>query len=376
MAADHQKFGPDDVNAALAAGDRAKALALLTGLSREAPDDPSILYKLGALHGELGHVAEAERDLVEAGRLAELAMRIDSTVAAATLLAKCLAGAGRQSDAARHFADSTQDGGARYELLMCYGQIFTQLGQRENAIAAYDAAAENNPLAVTENATSPKAWVRADRFTADNPSPRYAELIKQYALMHEAGRSDRQSQGAKTFEGFVGFAIVAPYVRRFRQELGARSLLDYGGGRGAQYDLGAITVGGETFSGPKAYLGIDRVASFDPGFNRELPSGAFDLVICVDALEHCDRQDLPWIVRQLFENARLGVFANVASYAAAKTLPSGENAHCTVENAPWWMALFGSVAEDFPAIKYRVIVSKDLRQNSRAVFGRRVQVPA
>ena len=376
MAAGQQKLGLDDVDAALAAGDRTKALAMLAELLPEAPDNPSILYKLGALRGELGNIAEAERDLVEAGRLAERTMRGDPTAAAATLLAMCLASTGRQSDAARYFAERTQGGTAGYDLLMCYGQVFTQLGQRENAIAAYDAAAEKNPLALAENTIPPAEWVRANRFAADSPSPRYAELIGQYDLMHKAGQSDSQSRGAKTFEGFVGFAIVAPYVRRFRRDLGAQSMLDYGGGRGAQYELGAISVGGEIFAGPKAYLGIDRVATFDPGFSRDLPSGIFDLVICVDALEHCDRQDLPWIVHQLFEKARLGVFANVASYAAGKILPNGENAHCTIEDAPWWMALFGSMADEFPAVSYRVIVSKDLRQNSRVAFERRVRAPA
>ena len=331
-------------------------------------DDPSVLYDLGIASAKSGDMPEAARQLNAALVHAETAMLANPTSAAATLLAKCLVAVDRKDDAAAMFARRAK--AATYDLLMCFAQIFTQLGQREHAIAAYDAAAAQRPLKVVENTAAAPAWALNSPFTASNPSPRYGQLLAQYELMHQAGKADAQSQGAKTFEGFVGWSIVAPYVRRFSQTVGARSLLDYGGGRGMQYRLGAIELGGETFADPLAYLGIERVACFDPGFARELPTEMFDLVICVDALEHCDRQDLPWIVRQLFEKARLGVFANIAAYPAAKTLPDGENAHCTVEDASWWMSLFRAVADEFPTVGYQVIVSKDLRQNTRTIFGR------
>ncbi len=313
-------------------------------------------------------MAGAAQQLNEALAQAERALLANPTSAAATLVAKCLVAVDRKDEAPGIFARHAK--AADYDLLMSFAQIFTQLGQREQAIAAYDTAAAQRPITVIPNTAAAPAWAVNSPFTAAQPSPRYGQLLSQYEGMHHAGKADAQSQGAKTFEGFVGFSIVAPYVRRFAQKLGAKSLLDYGGGRGAQYQLGEITIGAETFANPRAYLGVESVVCFDPGFARDLPAGMFDLVICVDALEHCDRQDLPWIVRQLFEKARMGVFANIASYPAAKTLPNGENAHCTVEDAPWWMELFRAVADAFPAIDYQVIVSKDLRQNSRTIFGR------
>jgi len=333
----------------------------------DTPRDPATLYDLGLVAAKRGDMAEAERLLNEAVVCAERVMLTSPTSPAATLLAKCLVAVDRRADAAAMFA---RHSAAPYDVIMCFAQIFTQLGERERAIAAYDAAAHQKPFAMTENSGPVAAWALASPFTAKSPSPRYAALLAQYELMHQAGKADSQSQGAKTFEGFVGFSIVAPYVRRFGKLIGAKSLLDYGGGRGMQYRLGPITTGEETFADPLVYLGIEQVACFDPGFDRELPSDEFDLVICVDALEHCDRQDLPWIVRQLFEKARLGVFANVAAYPAAKTLPNGENAHCTVEDTAWWMGLFRAAAADFPHVAYQVIVSRDLRQNTRSIFGR------
>ena len=110
---------------------------------------------------------------------------------------------------------------------------------------------------------------------------------------------------------------------------------------------------------------------YDPGTDSALPTERFDLVTCIDALEHCDRLDLPWIVREIFAHANKGVFVNIASYAAGKILPNGENAHCTVEEAPWWMALFRAIGDEYPHVSYEAIVAKDLRQNERVVFGRR-----
>ncbi len=363
----NEKPSLSDAAAAADAGDIPKATKILTGLLAQTPHDPAVHYNLGIIAAAAGDTVQAARHLDDAILHAERALRADPTSAAGTLLARYLVAAGRQADAGRFFGAIRED--AHYDLLMSYGQVFTQLGQRESAIAAYDAAAGRRALAVTKNTSPPAAWAKHSPFSAENPSPRYGALLAQYEAMHDAGRSDTHSEGAKTFEGFVGFSIMAPYVRRFARELGAQSMLDYGGGRGAQYQLGPITLDDAVFPDPKAYLGIDHIVCFDPGFTRALPPDTLDLVICIDALEHCDRQDLPWIVRQLFAKARLGVFANIASYPAAKILPNGENAHCTVEDSPWWMALFGTVAEDFPAIRYQVIVSKDLRQNNRTVFG-------
>ena len=64
------------------------------------------------------------------------------------------------------------------------------------------------------------------------------------------------------------------------------------------------------------------------------------------------------------------MFANIASYPAGKILPNGENVHCTVEDTIGWMGLSRAFADEFPAIPYEVIVSKDLPQADRVAFGR------
>ncbi len=301
----------------------------------------------------------------EAINYAARSFLVTQTSLRTTGFANLLANAGRQAEADILYAETAQN--ADVPLLMCYGQLFIQLEQPEKALAAYDLCASRRPLAPMPNTAAPASWIERNPYGAANPSPRYGMLIEQYRTLHEEAQS-REAVGNKMFEGVVGFSIVAPYIKRFREKLGARSLLDYGGGRGAQYRLGEITTDEQRFASSLDYLGIEEAVCFDPGVGAELPTQQFDLVICIDALEHCDRLDLPWIVRGLFQRARLGVFANIACYPARKILPNGENAHCTIEEAPWWMEVFAAAAKDFPHINYQVIVSKDLQQLDRAVF--------
>jgi Flp pilus assembly protein TadD len=327
-----------------------------------APRTPLILGNIAQCYAFTGQTEKALEFAIKA-------MLADPSSTATTQVAKLLVAAGRQSHAMVLFQEHAFRADATVDLLMSFGQMFTQLEQRENALAAYDVCAEHYPLVVVENTAPPAPWARENPFTADNPGPRYGTLIRQYEILHQEAQA-KSKNGGQMFEGFVGFAIVAPHVRRFARMLNAKTMLDYGGGRGAQYRLGKITVGQDAFPTSLAYLGIDQAVCFDPGFNQDLSADSFDLVICVDALEHCDRKDLPWIIRRLFQKARLGVFANIASYPAGKVLPNGENAHCTVEDAGWWMSLFRAVADDFPNVHYQVIVSKDLRQSTRIAFGR------
>jgi len=325
------------------------------------PNTASVLEKIARCQAFLGNLDAA----IDYG---QRLLRAAPSPGATTLLATLLAGA-KRPDLARIFFESlAKESRLDAPLLSSFGQLFIQLGQREDGLAAYDLLAEARPLEMSGNDEPAAAWALNSPFTAETPSPRYGALIQQYEMLHAEAAA--KGGAGEMFDGIVGFAIVAPYVRRFANRIGAATLLDYGGGRGAQYRLGTIKIGDQSYPNSLAYLGIGQAECFDPGVGAVVPDGPFDLTICVDALEHCDRMDLPWIVRRLFQKATRGVFANIASYPAKKILPNGENAHCTVEDATWWQGLFQAVAQDYPAISYQVIVSKDLRQKQRSVFGR------
>ncbi len=191
-----------------------------------------------------------------------------------------------------------------------------------------------------------------------HPSPCYRPLLEQYRQMHGADP-----------EVFAGKAVffAASKVRALVERFASRSLLDYGSGKGKQYAAVNITLPGVPGNWPslKQYWGVDEVTCYEPGGEEGAgaPQGQYDGVICVDVLEHCSAEDLPWIVDELFAHARHFVFANVASYPAAKTLPNGDNAHVTQRREAWWQALFASAAARHPGIHWvcgvdRIVIAK------------------
>ena len=175
-------------------------------------------------------------------------------------------------------------------------------------------------------------------YTRDNPSARYRELIRLYGRMHVEGETRLGIPPEQTFPGQSLFAHLAP-IKRLIDAHGARTILDYGAGKGLQYRPRPIVVDGRHVAdGVAEYWDVDEVHCYDPGYapHSARPEGRFDGVISTDVLEHCPEEDLAWILGEIFAYATRFVYLNVACFPARKHLPSGENAHVTVRAPQWW----------------------------------------
>lgn len=183
-------------------------------------------------------------------------------------------------------------------------------------------------------------------FSRANPSPRYEALARQYRQLHVEGERFLGIPPLATFPG-QSLPTQAGRIKRLIAATAAQNVLDYGCGKGLQYDLRGIHGDdGARHDSIQDYWDVDFIHCYDPcyePFNR-LPTGRFDGVICTDVLEHCPEQDLEWIVGELFGYAARFVFASIASFPANKRLPSGENAHTTIRPPEWWRALFERIA--------------------------------
>ena len=191
-------------------------------------------------------------------------------------------------------------------------------------------------------------------FSRENPSPRHAELLGYYKEMHEKGAFDQGLSPDQTFDG-RSMPAHAGNIRSIINVLGSQSILDYGAGKGKQYEPMSIeSPDGQKFPDIKTFWNVASIECFDPGHQpfAKLPKGKFDGVVTTDVLEHCPKEDLPWIIAEIFGFATEFVYATVACYPAHKILPNGENSHCTVETPEWWKKIFDTCVRQFPGLRY------------------------
>lgn len=202
-------------------------------------------------------------------------------------------------------------------------------------------------------------------YTRDHPSPRYRRLLSQYRRMHEEGEVHLGLAPEKTFPG-RSLAPQVLHIKRLIEMTGAKTLLDYGAGKGGQYGMRPfIDEAGGEHPDLAAWWGV-QVRCYDPGYApySAQPDGEFDGVVSTDVLEHCPEEDIAWIVEELFSRASRFVFASVACFPASKHLPNGQNAHCTIKPPEWWRPIIEGAAARRPGLLYefRFAVIKRLAQ--------------
>ena len=131
------------------------------------------------------------------------------------------------------------------------------------------------------------------------------------------------------FQG-ISTKLHAETISSLIAKFEAKSLLDYGCGKGHQYKKDNLHI--KYFNGVMPALYDIGVPEFD-----ELPTGKFDGVISTDVLEHIPESQLDEVLKEIYNKATKFVYLGICDKLAIKTLPNGENAHCTVHPIEWWM---------------------------------------
>ena len=174
--------------------------------------------------------------------------------------------------------------------------------------------------------------------------------------MHAEGETRLGIPPEKTFPGkSLDRHIVR--IKRLVDATGAKSLLDYGAGKGFQYRPKKVVVDGKHVADSIAeYWDVDEVRCYDPGYppHQALPGETFDGVVCTDVLEHVPEEDVPWVLDELFAHAKTFVYVNVACFPAQKSLPNGENAHVTLRSPQWWSKAVSDCASARPAVRWEL----------------------
>lgn len=197
-------------------------------------------------------------------------------------------------------------------------------------------------------------------FTKENPSVEYKLLVEQYKIMHAKSDPIASNPGKEVFDG-KNVLRSAAKIKELIDHSGAVSLLDYGSGKGNFYEPAPSEKAGTRFKQYASWPGV-RVICYDPGYApfQDEWLEQTDGVVSLDVLEHIPREDIPWVLDQIFGKARKFVYVVVACYPAKKSLPNGQNAHCTVEPPGWWRDRISRTARGFPGITW-VLASEELK---------------
>lgn len=115
------------------------------------------------------------------------------------------------------------------------------------------------------------------------------------------------------------------------KENNVKNILDYGCGKAKFHSI--------LFNNkkvPGSPMGID-ITPYDPAVPEfaNKPTGQYDLVLCVDVMEHVQEDKVEEVLKDIFTFSNR-VFLTITCYAATQTLVNGKNAHYTIKEPDWW----------------------------------------
>lgn len=147
----------------------------------------------------------------------------------------------------------------------------------------------------------------------DTLTPEYRDLLIK---MH-ADKPDWGLRNGATYHQFI-----LPHLRPTSR------VLDWGCGKGS---LGVAL---------KKHLPMLSVTNYDPGmpeWSKE-PKGTFDLVVCLDVLEHVETEEYAdAVITKLRQHAKRDLYICVFLAKAKAILPDGRNSHLLLRPADWWL---------------------------------------
>lgn len=120
-------------------------------------------------------------------------------------------------------------------------------------------------------------------------------------------------------------------IKKYINEIGAVTILDYGCGKGLQYE--------EPYK-LQDYWGVPTPYLYDPyvaGLEEkpDVWNQYFDLVLCIDVMEHILKEDEDEVLAELFTYGKHVIF-NIDINPAIKTFKDGSNLHVNLKSGEEW----------------------------------------
>lgn len=120
----------------------------------------------------------------------------------------------------------------------------------------------------------------------------------------------------------------APYVRRLAARIDAKTILDYGSGKGTL----------------AMALPDHAVSEYDPAIpGKDDPPEPADLVVCTDVLEHVEGPCTDAVLEHILTLAGRGVLLVISCRVGSKRLADGKPAHRNVMPPEKWRRKLGQI---------------------------------
>ena len=115
------------------------------------------------------------------------------------------------------------------------------------------------------------------------------------------------------------------------KENNIKTILDYGCGKAKFHSI--------LFNNkkvPGSPMGVD-ITPYDPAIAKfaNKPTGKYDLVLCVDVMEHVQEDKVEEVLKDIFTFSNR-IFLTITCYPATQVLLNGKNAHYTIKEPDWW----------------------------------------
>ena len=144
-----------------------------------------------------------------------------------------------------------------------------------------------------------------------------------YQKLHK----DNNSFGARKNAGGLTHNMGSSIKALYKQNV--RSILDYGTGKG-NFVLSLRESLGDQYV----------IDGYDPAVKEwsNKPTGKYDIVTCIDVLEHLEHDTIDEIIFEIQEKTNLFSFLLIDLQPAVQYLANGRNAHTLLAPHDWWQS--------------------------------------